>query len=193
MDMRPMNETKKEDGRRTKETTPPRAGAGKRAPIRSFRDLEVYQRAQTCMARVHKMVLAFPRYEERDLVDQLRRSSKAVGAPIAEGWALRASEKHFKLYLRRALGETNETESHIDTARVLEYLSVDAAESLIGEYQILANQLHQLIQNWKTYPSPSSSILPPSSRRNAAIRTETRDPDHSSSVILPSSHRNGDK
>jgi four helix bundle protein len=153
-------DAKMEEGRRTKEDVP------KRPPIRSFRDLEVYQRGQAVMARVHKLVLTFPSHEKRGLTDQMMRASKSVGGLIAEGWALRASEKHFKHYLRRTMGSANEMEAHLDTAKVLDYISEESAEELIGEYQIIARQLHQLIQNWRTYPTPSSSVLLPSSRRN---------------------------
>lgn len=82
-------------------------GKAKRPPLRSFRDLEVYQRAQAGMRDVHKSVLSFPDHEKYGLTDQIRRASKSVGGLIAEGWGLQRSEKEFKNYLRRALGSAN--------------------------------------------------------------------------------------
>jgi four helix bundle protein len=96
-------------------------GRTTRAPLRSFRDLEVYKRAQAAMRDVHQLVMEFPEHERFGLTDQMRRASKSVGALIAEGWGLRQSAKEFRNYLRRALGSANEMEAHLDTARELRY------------------------------------------------------------------------
>lgn len=57
-------------------------------PIRSFRDLDVYQRAYNAMLVVARGVLsALPDRERFDLRDQLSRSSKAIPRLIAEGYA----------------------------------------------------------------------------------------------------------
>jgi len=132
----------------------------KRAPIQSFRDLTVYQRAQSLMRDVHALVIGFPDHEKYGLTDQMRRASKSVGGLIAEGWGLRSSAKEFKNYLRRALGSANEMEAHLDTARVLEYIAADLAERLIREYRELGGQLVRLAENWKTYDRPSSIVHP---------------------------------
>ena len=137
----------------------------RRTPLKSFRDLEVYVRAQTTMAEVHKIVLTFPEHEKFGLVDQMRRASKSVGALIAEGWGLRQSEKEFKNYLRRALGSANEMEAHLETARELSYGAIEAIVALIEEYSILGGQLVRLNANWRTYDCPSSIVHPQSSAR----------------------------
>lgn len=139
----------------------------KRTPLRSFRDLEVYQRAQSAMRSVHELVLSFPEHEKFGLTDQMRRASKSVGALIAEGWGLRQSEKEFKNYLRRALGSANEMEAHLETARELSYGAIETIKALIDEYGILGGQLVRLNANWRTYDRPSSIVHSPSSARSA--------------------------
>jgi four helix bundle protein len=151
-----------EDGRLKMDGRPPKSG-----PIQSFRDLEVYTRAQSLMAEVHQLVLGFPDHEKFGLVDQMRRASKSVGALIAEGWGLRQSEKEFKNYLRRALGSANEMEAHLETTSALSYGSHDVVARLILEYARLGGQRVRLIANWKTYDRPSSIVHPPSSARPA--------------------------
>ncbi len=135
-----------------------------RRPLRSFRDLDVYVKAQSAMRSVHELVLAFPEHEKFGLTDQMRRASKSVGALIAEGWGLRQSEREFKNYLRRALGSANEMEAHLETARDLSY---GAIETLIEEYGIVGGQLVRLNTNWRTYDHPSSIVHPQSSSRSA--------------------------
>ena len=57
-------------------------------PIRSFRDLDVYQNSYKAMLLVYKEILpALPESEKYDLKDQLRRSTKAIPRLIAEGYA----------------------------------------------------------------------------------------------------------
>ncbi|HEX5480209.1 MAG TPA: four helix bundle protein [Dehalococcoidia bacterium] len=141
-------------------------GRPTRVPVRSFRDLEVYQRAQAAMREVHRLVVEFPEHERFGLTDQMRRASKSVGALIAEGWGLRQSPKEFKNYLRRALGSANEMEAHLDTTRELEYGTQALVNTLMEEYGAIGGQLVRLGESWRAYPSPSSTLHPPSSRRN---------------------------
>lgn len=46
--------------------------------VRSFRDLDVYQKAYTLSLEVHKATLGFPRLEQYVLADQMRRASRSI-------------------------------------------------------------------------------------------------------------------
>ena len=59
---------------------------GLRMMIRSFRDLEVYRLSLAEARRVFECMKRLPKEEKYSLVDQIRRSSRAVGAMIAEAW-----------------------------------------------------------------------------------------------------------
>jgi four helix bundle protein len=51
-----------------------------------FESLQVWQKAHALMLLVHREVVPhLPPEEKWDLADQIRRSSKSVGANIAEG------------------------------------------------------------------------------------------------------------
>lgn len=50
----------------------------------NFRDLVVYQKARQLQREVFQMTRAFPKEETFSLTDQLRRSSRSIGANIAE-------------------------------------------------------------------------------------------------------------
>jgi len=75
------------------------------AEIRSFRDLNVYQKARDAAYTIFKLTKAFPKKERYALTDQVRRSSRAVAAMIAEAWAKRRYEAAFVSKLNDALGE----------------------------------------------------------------------------------------
>ena len=46
--------------------------------VKSFEDLEVFQRAYRLSLEVHKLTLSFPSIEQQGLADQLRRASKSI-------------------------------------------------------------------------------------------------------------------
>jgi four helix bundle protein len=51
----------------------------------SFRDLKVYLKAQAVAKIIFEVTKSFPREEMYSLTDQVRRSSRSIGAQIAEG------------------------------------------------------------------------------------------------------------
>lgn len=62
----------------------------KRKPIKTFRDLIVYQNLYKAMKIVlTKIIPRLPKEEKYNLVDQMRRCCQAAPALIAEGFAKR--------------------------------------------------------------------------------------------------------
>ena len=55
--------------------------------VRSFHDLDVYQKAYQLSLDIHKATLGFPKLEQFALADQMRRASKSICANLAEGFA----------------------------------------------------------------------------------------------------------
>jgi hypothetical protein len=53
--------------------------------IESYRDLSIYQQALDLSVDLEKEIRSFPSAEANRVVDQVARSSAAVGAHIAEG------------------------------------------------------------------------------------------------------------
>jgi len=76
----------------------------------SFRDLIVYQRSRQLQREVKNITMSFPKDERFSLTDQIRRSSRSIGANLAEAWAKRRYEKHFISKLTDADGEHMETQ-----------------------------------------------------------------------------------
>ena len=62
---------------------------------KSHRDLIVYQKSRTLALEVFELTNSFPKEETYSLTDQVRPSSRSVGAQNAEAWAKRTYEKHF--------------------------------------------------------------------------------------------------
>ena len=76
----------------------------------SFRDLIAYRKARELSLVIFKLTKRFPKEESYSLTDQIRRSSRSVGAQTAEAWAKRKYQKHFVSKFTDANGEQQETE-----------------------------------------------------------------------------------
>ena len=119
--------------------------------VRSFQDLDVYQRLYKAMIIVMKEVIPnLPKEEQYDLTDQMRRSCKAPLAIIAEGYARKNYKKDWQKYINEALGECNEMIVHLSCCRDLysDSLDIKKIEDLIKEYDIGGKQLFRLGESW---------------------------------------------
>ena len=85
--------------------------------IKRAKDLEVYRRAYAVSLDVHRATLVFPKIEQYALADQLRRSSKAICANLAEGFAKQSHSKaEFARFVSMAIGSCGESETWISYA-----------------------------------------------------------------------------
>lgn len=113
--------------------------------INSFRDLKVYQELKRLHLEVHKKSLAFPKFELYELGSQVRRSSNSAPANVAEGWGSR----HTNIYLEainRSLGETRETQHHLEIAWKKTYLTENEFRELDAGYDSCGRMLERLYQ-----------------------------------------------
>ena len=84
--------------------------------IKTFRDLQVYQTAFQLQQSLFHTSKKWPREETYALTDQVRRSSRSIGANLAEAWAKRRYPAHFLSKLTDADGEVQETLHWLKTA-----------------------------------------------------------------------------
>jgi four helix bundle protein len=112
---------------------------------KSFRELKVYQAARGAALQVFELSKTFPREERYALTDQIRRSSRAVKAMLAEAWARRRYKAAFINKIDEALGEANETQSWLDDALDDRYLTADIFKELNDRYQAIGGMLSRMI------------------------------------------------
>lgn len=119
--------------------------------VSTYRELKVYQLASQLSKEIFDISKSFPKEEMYSLTDQIRRSSRSVGAQIAESWAKRRYEKHFISKLTDADGEQLETQHWIATARNCEYISPDKADELLDDYTYIERMLHSMIEKSSSF------------------------------------------
>lgn len=111
----------------------------------SYRDLEVYKLARQLSQEIFETTKSFPKEEMYSLTDQIRRSSRSVGAQIAEAWAKRRYIKHFISKLTDSDEEQQETQHWIETALDCEYISVELNNDLLQRYAQFGKMLNSMI------------------------------------------------
>ena len=116
------------------------------AIIRSFRDLDVYKLGRQQAKTIFVATKVFPKEELFSLTDQIRRSSRAVNAMIAEAWARRLYPAAFINKINEAMGEAMETQSWLDHAMDCGYLSQQQHREFDGAWQKVGAMLSRMIE-----------------------------------------------
>ena len=115
--------------------------------IQDFRDLEVYKKAFELQQRVFKVSKDFPPEEKYSLTDQIRRSSRSIGANLAEAWKKRRYVAHFTSKLTDADGEQSETIHWLVTAQACAYISGEQCNELVVLCEEVGRMLGTMIRD----------------------------------------------
>ena len=119
----------------------------------SFRDMEVYQESFRLQQEIFTMSRKIPTEERYSLTDQIRRSSRSIGANLAESWAKRRYPAHFLSKLTDADGELQETLHWISSAAACSYLSEGEAQRLTEHAATVGRLLGSTINNYQSFCS----------------------------------------
>ena len=115
--------------------------------IKRFEDLDVYQLAMRLQREIFVLSKDFPKEERYSLTDQIRRSSRSVGANLAEAWHKRRYPAHFASKLTDADAECAETRHWLQTACDSGYLGEDPVREFIDRYLAVGAKLGHMIQS----------------------------------------------
>ncbi|MFM2295482.1 MAG: hypothetical protein RLZZ350_1895 [Verrucomicrobiota bacterium] len=113
--------------------------------IKSFRELNVYQAARRETQAIYERSRNFPPEERYALTDQIRRSSRAVKAMLAEAWARRRYRAVFVNKLDEALGEATETQAWLDDCLDCGYLPAAEHQRMDAAWQSIGAMLNKMI------------------------------------------------
>jgi four helix bundle protein len=115
------------------------------ALIKDFRELNVYKLVRQETRNIFLRSRNFPVEERYSLTDQIRRSSRAVKAMIAEAWARRRYRAVFINKIDEALGEATETQSWLDDCLDCGYISPAEFKQMDATWQSIGAMLNKMI------------------------------------------------
>jgi len=113
--------------------------------IKSYKDLEVWQRSIELVKDIYAITREFPAEERFGLASQLRKTAISVPSNIAEGKA-RHFSKEYVQFLYIALGSVAELETQIIIARELGYIADECAGDVFEEIDHIGRMLRKLIE-----------------------------------------------
>jgi four helix bundle protein len=117
-------------------------------PLKSYKDLIVWQKAYQLTLLVYKETENFPKSELFGLTSQLRRASVSIASNIAEGYQRQHSGEYVQ-FLSIAFGSCAEVETQLLLSKDLHYLSDDIAINLIKLLTEVSKMLYALITKLK--------------------------------------------
>ncbi len=119
--------------------------------VDSFLELEVYRRAFDLQQAIFEISKKWPRNEDYSLTDQIRRSSRSVGANLAEAWAKRRYPAHFLSKLTDSDGELQEALHWLLTAHPCGYLSEPQFSDFQERLRAVGRQLGSMINRHQSF------------------------------------------
>lgn len=114
---------------------------------RSCKELEVYQASFRFQQTIFGLSKQFPPDERFSLTDQIRRSSRSIGANISEAWTKRRYPSHFVSKLTDSDGELQETLHWLRTALACEYVNTKNSTNLASNAEEIGKMLGSMIAN----------------------------------------------
>src|SRR5215510_5282912 len=95
-----------------------------RMPVKSFRDLRVWQAGMDLVEQVYLLTQQFPKHEMYGLASQMQRAAISIPSNIAEGHT-RTHSKEYLHHLSIARGSLAELQTQLEIALRLKYCSVE--------------------------------------------------------------------
>ena len=147
--------------------------------VTTFRELRVYQLARELAKEIYTLSKQWPREEKYALTDQIRRSSRSVGANLAEAWRKRRYPRHFISKLTDGDAEAAETQAWLDAALDCGYIDSATHADLDQKYDRVLGSLVRMMQQTDRWCGPSSLVKE---------EGETYNVDEEDAPILPHPH-----
>ena len=113
----------------------------------SFRDLIAYKKSFALSMEIFFLTKTFPKEETYSLIDQVRRSSRAVFACIAEAYKKRRYPNHFISKLTDADMENGETQAWLDASLACNYITNEKFTELNQQSEEVSRLLTYMINN----------------------------------------------
>lgn len=114
--------------------------------VRTYRDLQVWQRAMDLVVEAYHVAKYFPPEERFGLTSQLQRAAVSVPANIAEAHG-RTHRGNYLRFLSVARGSLSEFETHLTLAVRLEFIDRDQAVKVWDLCQDVGRMLNKLIRS----------------------------------------------
>ena len=119
--------------------------------ISSFRELKAYQAARSLAQNLFEESKRWPKDEVYSLTSQIRRSSRSVGAALAEAWAKRSYPAHYLSKLTDADAELQEVYHWIETATECNYFTPAQETQLLKNVKEIGRMIGTMMLKYESF------------------------------------------
>lgn len=119
--------------------------------ISSFRELKAYQAARSLAQNLFEESKRWPKDEVYSLTSQIRRSSRSVGAALAEAWAKRSYPAHFLSKLTDSDAELQEVYHWIETATECNYFTPAQETELLKNAKEIGRMIGTMMLKYESF------------------------------------------
>jgi hypothetical protein len=140
-------------------------GNGIKKPVKSFRDLEVYQKTIECSVLIDRDIMPALEKVNSKMAEDLSKNALNIPLYISEGHSLRFADFALALgYLEKALSGCNKVSVYLDhiKGQYGDAVKGDLVEDLINRYFIARQKIFRLELSWKKFQNNNINTLPPS-------------------------------
>ena len=115
--------------------------------VKSYKDLNVWQKGLEIVEKIYNLTKTFPRYEVYGIASQMQRSAISIPSNIAEGF-MRQHNKEYVQFLYVALGSCAELETQLIISQKMNYVKQESfnylQEIIEHESRMLVNLIKAL-------------------------------------------------
>ena len=115
--------------------------------VGDFKELIAYKKGFQLAMGIFESSKTFPLQEKYSLTDQVRRSSRAICANMAEAYRKRRYPAHFTSKLTDSDAENSETQVWLDFSLACQYLDEDKDNQLTNLSQEVGRLIAYMINN----------------------------------------------
>lgn len=115
---------------------------------KSFKEMPAWRKAIDIAAIIHQLTDSLPRKEDYGFTSQIRRSALSISANLAEGFGRRHTLDKANFYYN-ARGSLTETQSHLEYARQVGYITSEKVDQLDGQLERLHIEVNKIISTLK--------------------------------------------
>jgi len=119
--------------------------------MKTYRDLQVWQKSMTLVTAIYKISKRFPKDEVYGLTSQMRRCAVSIPSNMAEGYG-RNSTNEYLHFLRIATGSLYELQTQMEISVNLYYLNRDEFDKLYELSREIERMLSSLIGKLRSRP-----------------------------------------
>ena len=117
--------------------------------VKSYKDLEIYQKSYKLAIEIHNMTLKMPKFELYEEGSQIRRASKSITANIAEGFGRRRYKNEFIKFLTYAHASCDETKVHLNFIYDSGHIDKEKYNKYFEKYDELGQKIYNFIEKVK--------------------------------------------